>query len=305
MRCTYCMPAEGMTFFDRSEILTFEEIVRFVRIAAPLGITDVRLTGGEPLVRQDLHVLVRQIAGVRGIRDIGITTNGILLAEQARDLYDAGLRRINVSLDSLDPGKFAAVTRRDAFHRVLAGLEEAVRVGMSPVKINTIAVRGFTDEEILAFAELAREKPYEVRFIEYMPLGADDVWENHKVLSQDEILARIREVWPLEPIAQADARAPADTFRFLDGRGTIGVIASVTHPFCESCDRIRITADGKLRTCLFSIHETDIKPLLRGGAPDSEIRDILLQAVWNKEPGHRIGQPDFVKPPRTMSAIGG
>ncbi len=305
MRCTYCMPAEGMVFFDRAEVLTFEEIVRFVRVGARLGITDLRLTGGEPLVRRDLHVLVRQLAGVEGIRDIGLTTNGILLAEQAQDLYDAGLRRINVSVDSLDPEKFAKITRRDVFHKVMAGLEAAERAGMSPIKINTIAMRGFTEEEILGFARLARERPYEVRFIEYMPLGADDVWEADKVLTQDEILERIHAVWPLEPVEEADSRAPADTFRFSDGKGKIGVIASVSHPFCDACDRVRITADGKLRTCLFSLAETDVKALLRGGATDEEIGDVLIQAVWNKEPGHRINQPDFVKPARTMSAIGG
>lgn len=305
MRCMYCMPAEGMVFFDRAEVLTFEEIVRFVRIGAGLGITDLRLTGGEPLVRQDLHVLVRQLAGVEGIRDIGLTTNGILLAEQAQDLYEAGLRRVNVSVDSLDREKFARITRRDVFHRVMAGLEAAEQVGMSPIKINTVAMRGFTEEEILGFAQLARERPYEVRFIEYMPLGADDVWEAGKVLTQDEILGRIHAVWPLEPVEEGDGRAPADTFRFLDGRGKIGVIASVSHPFCDACDRVRLTADGKLRTCLFSIAETDIKALLRGGATDQEIGEVLIQAVWNKEPGHRINQPDFVKPARTMSAIGG
>lgn len=305
MRCVYCMPAEGMVFFDRAEVLTFEEIVRFVRVGVRLGITDLRLTGGEPLVRRDLHVLVRQLAGIEEIRDIGLTTNGILLAEQAQDLYDAGLRRINVSLDSLDPEKFAKITRRDVFHKVMAGLEAAERVGMSPIKINTVAMRGFTEEELLGFAALAREKPYEVRFIEYMPLGADDVWEARKVLTQDEILGRIHAVWPLEPVEEADARAPADTFRFLDGKGKIGIIASVSHPFCDACDRIRITADGKLRTCLFSITETDIKALLRGGATDEEISNILIQAVWNKEAGHRINQPDFIKPTRTMSAIGG
>ena len=305
MRCTYCMPAEGMIFFDRVEILTFEEILRFVRVGAALGITDIRLTGGEPLVRRDLHVLIRQLAAVDGIQDIGLTTNGILLEEQAQALYDAGLRRINVSLDSLDPEKFARITRRDVFHKVLAGLEAAERVGMSPIKVNTIAMRGFTEEEILRFAALAREKPYEVRFIEYMPLGADDVWEISKVLSQDEILAQVHAVWPLEPVEAPDSRAPADTFRFLDGRGKIGIIASVTHPFCDACDRVRITADGKLRTCLFSIEETDIKTLMRGGATDEEIGEVLIRAVWDKEPGHRINQPDFVKPARTMSAIGG
>ena len=305
MRCTYCMPAEGMVFFDRAEVLTFEEIVRFVRVGARLGITDLRLTGGEPLVRRDLHVLVRQLAGVEGIRDIGLTTNGILLAEQAQDLYDAGLRRINVSVDSLDPEKFAKITRRDVFHKVMAGLEAAERVGMSPIKINTIAMRGFTEEEILGFAQMARERPYEVRFIEYMPLGADDVWEAQKVLTQDEILGRIHAVWPLEPEEEEDSRAPADTFRFVDGKGRIGIIASVSHPFCDACDRVRITADGRLRTCLFSLAETDVKALLRGGATDEEIGDVLIQAVWNKEPGHRINQPDFVKPARTMSAIGG
>ncbi len=305
MRCTYCMPAEGMVFFDRADILTFEEILRFVRVGAGLGITDLRLTGGEPLVRRDLHILVRQLMAVDGIQDLSLTTNGILLAEQAQALYDAGLRRINVSLDSLDPEKFAGITRRDVFHRVWDGLEAAERAGMSPIKINTIALRGFTEEEILRFAELAREKPYEVRFIEYMPLGADDIWERDKVLSQDEILACIRAVWPLEPVDSPDSRAPADTFRFLDGRGKIGIIASVTHPFCDACDRVRITADGKLRTCLFSIGETDIKALLRGGATDEEVGEVLTQAVWNKEPGHRINQPDFVKPARTMSAIGG
>ena len=305
MRCTYCMPAEGMVFFPRSEILTFEELGRFVRIGARLGITDVRLTGGEPLVRRDLDVFIRQLSRIEGVQDIGLTTNGILLAEQAQALYDAGLRRINVSLDSLDSQNFAAITRRDVFHKVLAGLDAAERVGMSPIKINTVAVRGITDEEIIAFAELARRRPFEVRFIEYMPLGAGDVWEHRKVLPQDEILERINSVLPLEPVGDGDERAPADTFRFLDGAGTIGIIASVTHPFCDTCDRIRITADGKLRTCLFSLKETDIKGLLRGGATDEEVSQVIVEAVWNKEPGHRINEPDFIKPARSMSAIGG
>ena len=305
MRCVYCMPAEGMVFFDRAEILSYEEIVRFVRIGARLGITDLRITGGEPLVRKNLHLLIGELSQIPGIQDIGLTTNGILLEDQAQTLYDAGLRRINVSLDSLDPEQFSKITRRDVFHRVVAGIEAAERVGMRPIKVNTIAVRGFTEREVLGFAELARKKSYEVRFIEYMPLGADDVWENQKVLSQKEILDCIHAVWPLEPIEDADGRAPADTFRFLDGTGKIGIIASVTHPFCDACDRIRITSDGKLRTCLFSIIETDIKSLMRSGASDQEISSVLIEAVWRKEPGHRINQPDFVKPSRTMSAIGG
>jgi cyclic pyranopterin phosphate synthase len=304
-RCIYCMPEEGMIFSPKEEILTFEEITRIVRIAAGLGIEKIRLTGGEPTVRKDLPVLVRMLASVPGIRDIGMTTNGFLLKKMARDLREAGLPRINVSLDTLDPEKFKLMTRRDVLHRVIEGLEEAEKYFQLPIKVNAVAIRGYTDDEVLDFALLARTRPYQIRFIEFMPLDADHTWSREKVLTGAEIIGRIDAVWPLEPVLRPDQREPADLFRFKDGRGEIGLIASVSEPFCASCNRIRVTADGKLRTCLFSLWETDLKTPLRSGASDRTIADMIVEAVRNKEPGHHINDPTFVQPVRTMSAIGG
>lgn len=304
-RCVYCMPEEGMIFMPRAEILTFEEITRFVTITTRLGISKIRLTGGEPTVRKDLPVLIRMLADIPGVKDMAMTTNGFLLKKMARDFYEAGLPRINVSLDTLDDEKFKQVTRRDVLQRVMEGLKEAEKYFQLPIKINTVAMKGFTEDDILDFAMLARTHPYQIRFIEYMPLDADRSWSRDQVMTGADIIEQISAVWPLEPVTRPNQREPADLFRFSDGKGEIGLIASVSEPFCESCNRIRITADGHLRTCLFSLNETDIKTPLRSGATDDEIAEIVVEAVRNKEPGHHINDPDFIQPERTMSSIGG
>lgn len=303
-RCVYCMPEE-MTFYDRSEILTYEEILRVARIAARLGVTKVRLTGGEPTVRRDLPVLVRGLSKIHGIGDLSMTTNGARLEELAQPLYDAGLRRLNVSLDSLEPETFARLTRRDMLDKVLRGLEAAAQAGFRPIKVNVVAIRGVTERELLDFARLARENPYEVRFIEFMPLDGDNLWEREKILTGREIVERIHAVYPLERVETGPTPDPARRYRFVDGRGEIGIIASVTEPFCQYCNRIRLTADGKLRTCLFSLVETDLRVLLREGASDLEIAWTIADAVSRKEAGHLINSAEFVKPARNMSQIGG
>ena len=304
LRCTYCMPEE-VVFMDRSELLTFEEIARFVRAAAPLGIDKVRLTGGEPLLRRDLPRLVRLLCDVPGIKDVGLTTNGILLADQARPLYDAGLRRINVSLDTLDPARFHAITRRDGVERVIDGILAAKRAGFDPVKVNAVSIRGFTETEVVPLARFARANGLEMRFIEYMPIGADQ-WERDKVYFAHEILDQLdQQVGPLVPVDDYDPRAPAMEFRYADGGGRVGIIASVSRPFCASCNRIRLTAEGKLRNCLFALDELDVKPLLRGGAADAEIAERIRRSVAAKWEGHEINTARFFRPYRTMHAIGG
>ncbi len=304
LRCTYCMP-EQVTFMDRAELLTFEEITRFVAVAAPLGIDKVRLTGGEPLLRRDLPRLVEMLARVPGIRDIGLTTNGILLADHARALYDAGLRRINVSLDALDPGRFRQLARRDGVERVVAGILAARRAGFDPVKVNAVSIRGVTEEEVVPLARFARDNGLEMRFIEYMPIGADQ-WERGKVYFAHEILEQIeRDVAPLVPAEDYDPRAPAMEFCYTDGGGRVGIIASVSRPFCMSCNRVRLTADGKLRNCLFALDEVDVKHLLRGGAPPEAIAEVIRGNVLAKWEGHEINTARFVKPARTMHSIGG
>lgn len=306
IRCFYCMPAENVQFMDRKDLLTFEEIERFVRVAVPLGLRKIRLTGGEPLVRRDLHVLVAKLAAIPEIEDIGLTTNGILLAEQAQDLWDAGLRRINVSLDALDPVKFQQITRREGYEKVLAGIEAAQRVGFDPVKVNAVSVRGLTEDQIVPFGHFARETGVELRFIEFMPLDADNKWERDKVLFAHEIIEALsREIMPLVPCPDSDPHAPATEFMFADGVGRIGFIASISQPFCRQCDRFRITADGKLRNCLFSLEETDVRALLRGGAPDSAIADAIRTSVAAKKEGHEINTARFIQPQRPMYSIGG
>ena len=304
-RCIYCMPEEGMIFHPKAEILTFEEIARISGIAAGLGINKLRLTGGEPTVRKDLPVLIRMLAELPGIDDIAMTTNGFLLKKMAKSLREAGLPRVNVSLDTLDAEKFERMTRRDVLDKVLEGLDEAEKYFELPIKINVVAMRDYTDDDVLDFALLARTRPYQIRFIEFMPLDADHTWSREKVLTGAEIIDRIHAVWPLDPVVRPNQREPADLFRFRDGKGEIGLIASVSEPFCENCNRIRITADGKLRTCLFSLWETDLKTPLRSGATDDLIASMIIEAVRNKEPGHHINDPTFVQPERTMSAIGG
>ncbi|HEV8062511.1 MAG TPA: GTP 3',8-cyclase MoaA [Gemmataceae bacterium] len=304
LRCTYCMPEE-VTFLDRQHLLSFEEMERFVRIAAPLGIDKIRLTGGEPLMRRDLARLVALLAAVPGIKDIGLTTNGILLAEHAQALYDAGLRRINVSLDALSPERFRQLARRDGVDKVLAGIEAAKRAGFEPIKINAVSIRGVTEHEVAPLAQYARENQLEMRFIEYMPIGADH-WEREKVYYAHEILEQIdKQVAPLVPAKHRDPQSPALDFEYLDGGGTVGIIASISRPFCLSCNRVRLTADGKLRNCLFALEEVDVKTMLRNGAPDESIAQALRQNVTDKWEGHEINTSRFIKPLRTMHAIGG
>ncbi len=304
LRCIYCMQ-EDVVFMDRAELLSFEEITQFVRVAAPLGIDKVRLTGGEPLLRRDLPKLVRMLCGVPGIRDVGITTNGILLAEQAQALYDAGLRRINVSLDTLTEAHFRQLTRRDGLERVIAGILAAKKAGFAPVKLNAVSMRGITEHEVVPLARFAREHGLEMRFIEYMPIGAEQ-WERDKVYYAHEILEQIdRDVGPLVPAPDQDPRAPAQDFVYLDGGGRVGIIASISRPFCLSCNRLRLTADGKLRNCLFAVEEADVKSLLRGGATDEALAAVIRGNVAAKWEGHEINTARFIKPLRTMHSIGG
>ena len=315
-RCTYCMPAEGMVWLPKSEILTFEEIERLARLFVErYGVDGIRLTGGEPTVRAHLPVLIAKLAALTVPDDsasplagqpidLALTTNASTLANCADELRSAGLRRINISLDSLDREKFERMTRRDELTRVLAGIQTAIDVGFESVKINTVVERGVNDDEILALAEFGRRSGVEVRFIEFMPLDAEGHWGNEKVVSQDEIVSRIAEVYPLESVPARGA-APADRWRYLDGGGTVGVIPSVTKPFCGDCDRVRLTADGQFRTCLFATTEFDLRALLRGGADDDQVAAEIERAVGTKWAGHQINQVNFVRPGRSMSQIGG
>jgi len=305
LRCTYCMPAEGMEWLPREEILSFEEIERLVAMFASLGIGDVRLTGGEPLARRDFPVLAAKLAAIDGIDDLSVTTNGYFLERDAAALAAAGVDRVNVSLDSLAQGRFFEITRRDALHKVLAGLDAiAAYPELRPIKVNAIAMRDFTEDEALRFAEFARTTDYQVRFIEFMPLDADRSWTPDAVLTGDEIRAIIETVHPLEALPR-EPSATARVYRFADGEGEIGFINPVSEPFCADCNRIRLTADGELRTCLFSIRETDLRGPMRAGASDADLERIVRDAVWRKELKHRVNEPGFVAPPRTMSAIGG
>jgi cyclic pyranopterin phosphate synthase len=304
-RCRYCMPAEGLEWLARDEVLSFEEIERLVRVMSDMGVREVRLTGGEPLVRRELPVLVSMLSALPGVEDLSLTTNGVLLDRLCGPLVDAGLRRLNVSLDSLSHVRFAEMTRRDALDAVLRGLAEAERYPeLRPIKVNCVAIRGFTEQEVPEFAELARRKPYVVRFIEFMPLDADQAWREDDVLSGGEIRALIEERWPLVELP-AKASSTARRFRFADGAGEIGFVNPVSEPFCSSCDRIRLTADGQLRTCLFSRKEWDLKAPLREGASDQELADLIRFAVRHKELKHRINEPGFVPASRSMSQIGG
>jgi cyclic pyranopterin phosphate synthase len=306
IRCFYCMPEQGVEFMPRGEILSFEEIERVARVAAGLGVRKLRITGGEPLVRRDLEVLVRSLARIEGIEDLALTTNGVLLAEHARPLYDAGLRRLNVHLDTLDRERFRAITRRDDLARVLDGLDAAERAGFAPIKINAVAVKGLVEPDIVPLARFGRENGYEVRYIEFMPLDAQGLWDRSRVLLADEIIAMLsREIAPLTAIPPADRRAPATEYAFADGIGRVGFIASVSRPFCLDCNRIRLTSDGKMRYCLFAHDETDLKTLLRNGASDAEIAEAIRGNVRAKWIGHEINAPKFVPPPRPMYSIGG
>ncbi len=302
-RCTYCMPSEGMAWLPRTEVLSFEEIERLARICVErFGFTGIRLTGGEPTVRAHLTTLVTKLAGL-GV-DLAMTTNGATLRNSAHDLRDAGLHRINISLDTLDRAKFERMTRRDELANVLDGIQAAKDAGFSRVKINSVVQRGINDDEIVDLARFGRDEGLEVRFIEFMPLDATGEWENSAVVGQDEIVAAIADVFPLEPVP-ARGSAPAELWRYLDGRGSVGVIPSVTKPFCGDCDRVRLTADGQFRTCLFATDEFDLRAAMRSGESNDELAVRIQRAVGTKWAGHKINQVTFVRPGRSMSQIGG
>jgi len=304
-RCQYCMPAEGLPWLEREEILSFEEIRRLVALLAAMGVHDVRLTGGEPLVRREFPRLARMLSDIEDVADLSVTTNGFLLERDAEALVRAGVQRFNVSVDSLQRDRFFEMTRRDALPQVLRGLERLASFPEAhPIKVNAVAVRGFTEDELLPFAELARSSDYEIRFIEFMPLDADHAWTPEQVLGGEEIRAAIHAVHPLEPLPR-EPHATARVYRFADGRGKIGFINPVSEPFCGDCNRIRITADGRLRTCLFSLNETDLRAVMRSGADDGELEQTIRDAVWRKELKHHVGEAGFIQPSRTMSAIGG
>jgi cyclic pyranopterin phosphate synthase len=304
-RCQYCMPAEGLPWLERAEILSFEEIARLVRVFAGMGVGDVRLTGGEPLVRRDFPVLAKMIAEIEDVHELSVTTNGFLLDRDAERLVRAGIDRFNVSVDSLQRDRFYQLTRRDALPQVLSGLETLAGFPEAhPIKVNAVAIRGFTEEEILPFAELARRTPYEIRFIEFMPLDADRAWTPGQVLTGAEIREAIEAVHPLVP-APREPSATARVYHFADGHGKIGFINPVSEPFCADCNRVRLTADGRLRTCLFSLNETNLRDPLRQGASDGDLEAVIRAAVWRKELKHHVGEPGFIQPERSMSAIGG
>jgi GTP 3',8-cyclase len=304
-RCQYCMPADGLPWLERDAILSFEEIERLVTLLARMGVSDLRLTGGEPLVRRDFPTLVAKLARVPGIEDLSLTTNGYLLERDADALVAAGIKRVNVSIDSLQRDRFFQITRRDSLPQVLRGLEAIGRhPSVAPIKVNAVAMRDFSEREALPFAEFARSTSYQVRFIEFMPLDGDHAWTPDAMLTGEELRALIHAVYPLEEQPR-EPHSTARIYRFADGEGEIGFINPVSEPFCGDCNRIRLTAEGKLRTCLFSLHETDLREPLRTGASDAELEAIVRDAVWRKELKHHVGEPGFRQPPRTMSAIGG
>jgi len=306
IRCFYCMPETGVKFQPRDQILSFEDIERFVRVAVTLGVRKLRVTGGEPLVRKDLPKLIRKLAAIEGIEDLALTTNGVLLAEQAQDLYDAGLRRINVHLDTLDRERFKHITRRDDLPKVLDAIEVCQRLGYGPIKINAVAVKNLVEPDIVALARYGRERGIEIRYIEFMPLDSQGIWDRDRVLMADQMIAMLEsEIGPLEEIPDRDPRAPATEYRFADGIGKVGFIASVSRPFCLNCNRIRLTSDGKLRYCLFAIDETDVRAILRSGGSDDEVRAAVRASVHAKWLGHEINSTQFVAPPRPMYSIGG
>ena len=304
-RCQYCMPAEGLPWLNRDSLLSYEEVARLVALLSSMGVHDVRLTGGEPLVRRELWRLVEMLSGIEAVQDLSLTTNGYLLARQVDDLVRAGLKRINVSLDSLAPDRFFQLTRRDSLAQVLEGLEAAeAHPELRPIKVNVVALKDFTEDEVVRFAEFARRTPYVVRFIEFMPLDADHSWSADKVLPNEEIRRLISEVYPLEQVGR-DRHGTSRRWRFADGQGEIGFISPVSEPFCGDCNRIRVTAEGMLRTCLFSLNETDLREPMRAGASDEELEQIIRDAVWRKELKHHIGDEGFIQPARSMSRIGG
>ncbi len=307
LRCFYCMPAENVQFLPRKELLSFEEITRFVEcMVRRCGLTKVRLTGGEPLVRHDLHRLISQLGSIVNLRQIGLTTNGILLGQQAQQLFDAGLRHINISLDTLDREKFKQYTRRDNLDKVLAGIEVARQVGFPSIKLNAVAIQGMTEEDLVSLGQFARDTGIEVRFIEYMPLDADQSWEREKVLFAEKMIQILSDgLCQLQPVEKRQKNAPAQSYEFIDGRGKIGFISSVSHPFCTQCNRFRLTAEGKIRNCLFSHEETDIRELLRQEIAEDQLIDRVMQSVSAKKEGHEINTASFLQPERPMYSIGG
>ena len=301
-RCTYCMPEDGLTWLPREELLSFEELERLAALMVGRhGIRAIRLTGGEPTVRAHLPLLVRKLAALPV--DLSLTTNGATLQAVAGELADAGLRRVNVSLDTLRPDRFVELTRRDQLADVLAGIDAALAAGLAPVKVNVVVIAGVNDDEIVELARYGRDRGVTVRFIEFMPLDADDAWRGDLVVSQADILGRLAAEWPLEPVARGSE--PAERYRYLDGRGEVGVIPSVTQPFCDRCDRLRLTADGQLRSCLFSLEDHDLRGVLRAGGSDDELSAVVEACVGGKWAGHAINQVQFVRPRRSMSQIGG
>ncbi len=305
IRCFYCMP-EDVKFQAREHVLSFEEIEHFVRVAVTLGVRKLRLTGGEPLVRKGLASLIRKLTAIPGIEDIALTTNGVLLAQHAEELYDAGLRRLNIHLDTLDRERFFRITRRDDLEKVLEGIEICRKLGYGPLKINAVAVKNLVEPDIVPLARYGREHNIEIRYIEFMPLDSQNLWDKSKVLLMDDMIGMLeREIGALDAVPDQDPRAPATEFRFKDGIGRVGFVASVSRPFCLNCNRLRLTADGKIRYCLFAIEETDVRDLLRAQAPDEQIAQAIRACVSAKWLGHQINTQQFVPPPRPMYSIGG
>ncbi len=306
IRCFYCMPEENVRFRPRSEILTFEEIVRFTQVAASLGINKLRLTGGEPLVREALPKLVEMLVQIEGINEVALTTNGILLAEQAQALKDAGLHRLNISLDTLSEETFFKISRRQGLDRVLAGIHAAKQVGFKEIRLNAIAIKDLTEEELIPLTQFARNEGHEMRFIEFMPLDADQAWQSNQVLTGEEMRTRIEsELGPLRPITREDVSQPATDFEFESGPGRIGFINPISEPFCGDCNRLRLTAEGQVRNCLFSTEEWDARHLLRGNGTNDDLANLIRASVAAKKAGHGIDSPDFLRPQRAMYQIGG
>lgn len=305
IRCFYCMPETGAQFAPVRELLTFEQMLRFVSLVLPLGVDKIRLTGGEPLLRPKLPAFIEQLCKLRRMRDLALTTNGVLLSGAAKPLFEAGLRRLNIHLDTLDRERFRTITRRDDLGRVLAGIDAAMAAGFRRIKLNAVAVKGLTEPDIIPLVRFARERKMQVRFIEFMPLDAQNLWSLDQVLTADEMIALLaREFGPLTPVPDADPRAPASEYEFAGG-DRVGFIASVSRPFCANCNRLRLTADGKLRNCLFAREETDIKPLLEDPAADAAIETAVRSTIWRKWAGHDINRASFAAPARPMYAIGG
>lgn len=305
LRCRYCVPVKHFTFLNHIEILNYEEILQIVRAAACVGINKIRLTGGEPLIRKNLVHLIQQLCAVEGLTDVTLTTNGVFLKDLARAVFDAGIHRINISLDTMDPAKFARITGRDCFERVWAGLQEAREVGFSPIRINVVAIRGFNDDELVALARLSIDGPYHVRFIEYMPIGKDAFWTPKRFISADDIKSVLAPLGPLEPIPSSPMDGPAERYRFSKSKGEVGFISAMSHQFCRTCNRLRLTADGKLRPCLFADREVDLKTPLRTGCSRQDLVGLFRRAIDKKPGKHHAGRRGWTQSTRPMTSIGG